>query len=192
LKPPRVHLPPRPPRRLALVLAGSLACALGAAVPPIAVASLAACSSTLNLGSNDAGVAYDAACVPGTYTGTYQCSTAPGSLLVGSMGGPLVVTLVPAGATTLALTTDAALSATNSGAMFSSALSGVLDCRTGQLTGVVSQVTIMSPTFGGIVAGTGSLSATYDTEGGAPALVDGVIDPPPTVGATCTWTAQHP
>jgi hypothetical protein len=154
-----------------------------------------ACSGTLNLGTNDAGVAYDADCRPGTYAGTYSCTSEQGTTLALAlegtlMSGPLAVTLVPAGATSLALTPDASLSAMNSGATFSSALSGVLDCPTRQLTGAVRQVVITSSSFNGTVGGTGELSAQYDTEGGAPALINGVLDAPSTIGATCTWSAQ--
>ena len=60
----------------------------------------------------------------------------------------------------------------------------------GKLSGALTGISIMSSTFNGVIGGSGQFSATYDTEGGAPSLVDGVMDPPPSVGTTCTWAAQ--
>lgn len=163
--------------------------ALGACGATLAAGlmALGACGSTLNLGANDAGIAYDAACKAGTYAGNYMCNSGGGAL---ATGGPLAITLVPSGASSLALTPDASLVASGSGTMFASSLAGVLDCPTGKLSGSLSSISIMSSTFNGTIAGSGEFSATYDTEGGAPALVDGVMDPPPAVGTTCTWAAQ--
>jgi hypothetical protein len=149
--------------------------------------ALGACGATLNLGANDAGIAYDAACKPGTYAGSYLCNAGQGAL---STGGPIAITLVPAGAASLALSPDASLSASGSGTTFVSSLAGVLDCPTAKLSGALSNISVMSPTFDGIIPGSGEFSATYDTEGGSPSLVDGVMNPPPSAGTTCTWTAQ--
>ncbi len=149
------------------------------------------CITPLDLGSNDAGVPYEASCKVGTYAGTYSCTTTASSPLGGLSGeGPIVLTLVPTGPRTLGLTPDAALSSTSSGTTATSALSGVLDCSTLKLTGTVTDVVFSSSTFSGTVSGTGVLQAVYDADASPPALVDGVLNPPSTLAATCTWTAQ--
>ncbi len=147
------------------------------------------CSTALDLGSNDAGVPYDADCKAGTYTGKYSCMTASNAPLPLSGNGPITVTLVPAGAGSLALAPDASLSSTNSGANSTSTLTGVLDCATRKLTGTVSHVLFMSGTFNGSVTGSGAFSAVYDADASTPALVDGVLEPPPALDTTCTWAA---
>jgi hypothetical protein len=161
--------------------------------PPFALAALlwvlSGCSAKLDLGSNDAGIPYDADCKPGTYTGTYACSASSGSPIQFASSGPITVTLVPSGASTLSLTPDASLASTTEGTTANSVLSGVLDCPTRQLTGVISDVAFSSTAFKGVITGTGTLTAVYDTEGGPPALLQGVLDPPPTLATTCTWTA---
>ncbi|MGO9839040.1 MAG: hypothetical protein ACLP1X_33065 [Polyangiaceae bacterium] len=157
-----------------------------------------ACSSTLNLGSNDAGVPYDADCKAGTYSGTYACSSSadadalplPASTLPAS--GPLSMTLVTVGApTTLAISPDASVSSTISGGTASSELTGTLDCSTRKLTGAISGFAYSSAMFSLKAAGTGVLSADYDADASPPALVNGVMDPPGLEGSsTCTWTAN--
>ena len=147
------------------------------------------CITPLDVGSNDAGVPYEASCRVGTYAGTYSCTTTASSPIPLSNAGPISITLVPAGARTLALTPDAALSSTSSGTTATSALSGVLDCSTLKLTGTVTDVVFSSSTFSGTVSGTGVLQAVYDADASPPALVDGVLNPPSTLAATCTWTA---
>ena len=48
----------------------------------IAVAwALCGCGTSLDLGSNDAGIPYDADCKAGVYTGTYACTPASGAIL---------------------------------------------------------------------------------------------------------------
>jgi hypothetical protein len=158
------------------------------------VSAVAACSSTLDLGSNDAGVPYDADCKAGTYSGTYSCNSTSGSG-VSSLpaSGPLSVTLVTVGAaTTLAIAPDAAVSSTISGGTASSVLTGTLDCSTRKLTGAVSGLSYSSATINLKADGTGLLSAEYDVDASPPALVDGVLDTPVGEGAssTCTWTAN--
>jgi hypothetical protein len=148
------------------------------------------CSTALDLGSNDAGVPYDASCKVGTYAGTYSCTTTASALLPVSGEGPIVLTLVPTGAHTLGLTPDASLSSTSSGTIVTSALRGVLDCSTFKLTGTVGDVVFQSPTFNGTLSGTGALDAVYVVDAGTPTLVDGVLNPPSSLAATCTWTAQ--
>ena len=148
------------------------------------------CGPALDLGSNDAGVPYDADCRPGTYAGTYACTTTPGALIQISGNGPIAVTLVPSGARSLALTPDASLSSTSSGTTSTSSLSGVLDCSTRKLTGAVSHVVFSSTAFMGTISGTGTLEAVYDADASPPALVGGILDPPASLSATCTWTAQ--
>ncbi len=150
---------------------------------------LSGCSTALNLGWNDAGVPYDADCKPGTYSGSYSCTPIPGSLLQGvSNNGPIAVTLVPAGAGSLALL-DASLSSASTGITTTSSLSGVLDCSTRKLTGKVGAVVISSPTGNGTLSGSGAFDAVYDADASPPALVSGVLDPPAVLAATCTWTA---
>ncbi len=147
------------------------------------------CSTALDLGSNDAGVPYDADCKAGTYTGKYSCTTTTTSPLQLSGNGPITLTLVPAGADSLALAPDASLSSTNSGTTSTSTLTGVLDCATGKLTGTVGHVVFTSGTFNGSVTGSGAFSAVYDADASTPALVEGVLVPPPTLATMCTWTA---
>jgi hypothetical protein len=153
------------------------------------VCLVSGCSTALDLGSNDAGVPYDADCKPGTYAGTYSCMTTSNSLVPLSGNGPITVTLVPSGAGSLALTPDASLSSTSSGTTSTSTLTGVLDCATRKLTGTVGHVVFMSGTFNGSITGSGMFGAVYDADASTPALVEGVIDPPATLAATCTWTA---
>jgi hypothetical protein len=88
---------------------------------------LCGCGAKLDLGSNDAGEIYDADCKPGTYAGTYACAEAGGSPLAFPTNGPVVITLLPVGASTLALPPDASLSSTMSGAT-SISVTGVLEC----------------------------------------------------------------
>jgi hypothetical protein len=104
--------------------------------------------------------------------------------------GPIAVTLVPSGGHTLALPSGAALSSEMEGTQSSSALAGTLDCSTGKLVGTTGPVAVMSSAFTGNISGTGAFTATYDADGGRPALVDGVLDPPPLIGVTCTWSAE--
>jgi hypothetical protein len=140
---------------------------------------LAGCSSTLDLGSNDAGIPYDADCAPGSYSGTYECVVSSGATVPLSASGSITVVLVPAGAHTLALAPDAA-----------TALSGRLDCSTRALSGKAGPVAFSSSTFNGTVTGAGSLTAAYDADASPPALVGGVLDPPAALDSTCTWSAH--
>jgi hypothetical protein len=150
---------------------------------------LCGCGSKLDLGSNDAGATYDADCRPGTYAGTYACSEAGGSLLLFPPNGPVVIRLVPIGASTLALPPDASLLSTTAGATFISTVTGVLDCSTRMLTGAVPRVALSSPTIKTTIDGNGQFSAIYDPDASPPALVDGVFGPPQ-LTSTCSWTAQ--
>jgi hypothetical protein len=159
-------------------------------VIPLA-SSLVACGTSLDLGSNDAGIPYDADCAPGTYSGTYQCTVAPGSPLTYSTSGPLTFVLAPAGAHKLAMPHDASLVAVASGTTSVSALVGELDCSNRQLVGHDGPIAFSSSSFTGTVTGTGTLTATYDGDASPPQLVDGILDSPPTLGSTCTWSAVH-
>lgn len=155
--------------------------------------ALPACSTPLDLGYNDAGIPYDAECRPGTYVGSYSCgpTTASPLQLLGIVGdGSIAVTLVPSGAETLALTPDAALSSTMSGATSTSSLSGTLDCATRMLTGTTGQVVFSSSTFNGTLSGSGAFTAVYNADASPPELVNGVLDPPASLGASCTWSAK--
>ncbi len=155
---------------------------------PFACATLAwvmcGCVTPLDLGSNDAGVPYDASCKVGTYAGTYSCTPPASSpMLPGApSAGPIAITLVPTGAHTLGLTPDASLSTITSGTTATSALRGTLDCSTFKLTGTVTDVEFTSPTFSGTVSGTGVLKAVYDADASPPSLVQGVLTPPPFSG----------
>jgi hypothetical protein len=153
---------------------------------------LAGCSADLDLGSNDAAIPYDAECRPGTYSGTYDCTTTAGSSfpLSGISGnGTIAITLVPAGAHSLALAPDASLSTTSSGTTSTSSLSGVLDCSTRKLVGTDGHVTFSSASFMGEINGTGSFEATYDADASPPALVGGTLVAPASLAAMCTWSA---
>ena len=131
------------------------------------------CSTALDLGSNDAGVPYDADCKPGTYTGSYSCVTTSTSLIAAASSGHIAVTLVPAGAHTLALEPDASLSLANTGTSATASLSGVLDCPTRMLKGLDGPVVFSAAGFHGVVSGSGSFDAIYDADASPPALVDG-------------------
>jgi hypothetical protein len=154
--------------------------------------SVAACGTNFDLGSNDAGVPYDADCKPGTYSGTYSCITTSNSpLLPAAVGsGPIAVTLVPAGAHTLTL--DAALSTMNSGTTTTEALSAELDCPTRKLTGTTGHVVFSIPTsgFNGTLSGKGTLAAIYNPDASPPELDNGTLVPPPALSAQCTWSAK--
>ncbi len=161
-----------------------------AGLAPALVWVLCGCSSTLDLGSNDAGVSYDADCRPGTYVGTYACNVSDGgSLFAFPPNGPLAVTLVPLGAGTLALSPKAPLSTATSGPMSTATLTGTLQCSTRKLKGTIQQVTLSAGTLDTTIHGQGEFSATYDPDASPPALIDGVMNPPQ-LTSTCTWTAQ--
>jgi hypothetical protein len=155
----------------------------------IVACATAACGIDLDIGSNE--VPYDAACMPGTYTGTYQCMVSSGGSSALSANGTLSVQLIPAGAHVLALPQDASLVSTMSGTTSVTALSGELDCSTRQLVGRDGPVGFSSSTFMTMVNGTGKLTATYDADASPPQLIDGVLDSPPTLGSTCVWTATR-
>jgi hypothetical protein len=158
----------------------------------VALACVASgCSTTFDLGSNDAGIPYDADCKPGIYSGTYSCAPTPGSLFQLPASGVIKITLVPSGARTLALTPDASLSSVSTGTTFTSELSGVLDCSTRRFTGTTGSVMILSPSFRGSVSGTtGTFDAVYNDDAGTPMLDDGTVVPLAVVAATCSWTAK--
>jgi hypothetical protein len=156
---------------------------------PILLSALAGCSTALDLGSNDAGVPYDADCKPGTYSGTYACTASSGTPFQMAGKGAIAVTLVPAGARMLALTPDASLSSSASGFTSNSVLSGVLDCPSRKLTGAISGVAFSSSTVQATITGTGVLDAVYDADASPPALVQGTLVPPSALSTTCTWNA---
>lgn len=152
--------------------------------------ALLACGGTsLDLGSNDAGVPYDADCKPGTYVGTYVCNNTSSSPLQFSGSGPIAVTLVPGGAQALRIAPDASLSSFASGTASTSSLSGTLECATRQLTGQIDHVVFASSMFSAELAGSGAFTAQYDADASVPALVGGVLDPPSTLSTMCTWSA---
>jgi hypothetical protein len=154
--------------------------------------ALAGCSTSLDLGYNDAGVPYDADCKPGTYAGSYSCTAASTSLFPsGSLlgDGSIAVTLAPTGAVTLGVERDAALWNTVSGTMTMIGLSGVLDCASRRLTGQTGNVIFSSTAISGTVSGAGPFTAVYDPDASPPRLLDGVLDPPSSLSATCTWSA---
>jgi hypothetical protein len=151
---------------------------------------LCGCSGTLDLGSDDAGVPYDADCKAGTYAGDYNCGALSDSAFEFSLKGPIAVTLVPIGGHTLGLTPDAALSSATSGTSSISTLTGVLDCPTRKLGGSFGPVAFTSASFNGTFNGEGVFSATYDPDASPPLLIDGIMDPPAPLALTCTWTAQ--
>ncbi|HEX3770505.1 MAG TPA: hypothetical protein VHV30_06570 [Polyangiaceae bacterium] len=150
-----------------------------------------ACGTSLDLGSNDAGIPYDADCAPGVYTGMLQCTVAPSSPVAFSTSAPMTLLLAPAGARTLALPPDASLVTDNSGTTSVTALVGQLDCATRQFVGHDGPVAFTSTTFRGTISGTGAFTATYDPDASPPQLVNGVLDSSPTLGSNCTWTATH-
>ncbi len=171
----------------------NLARRLASAVLALAVALvLGGCSTSIDLGYNDAGVPYDADCKPGTYAGTYSCLAASNSIFpsLSVLGdGSIAVTLVPSGADTLGVERDASLSNVVSGAATKVPLTGVLDCGARKLTGATGNVLFSSTGFSGTVTGAGPFTAVYDPDASPPRLVNGVLDPPSSLGAMCTWSA---
>jgi hypothetical protein len=161
-----------------------LACA---GLAPVWFWLLCGCSTTFDLGSNDAGVRYDADCAPGTYTGNYACVTTDGSPFA---QGVIAVSLEPIGTSTLALTPDASIETTTSSATATSPLTGVLDCPTRKLRGTFGPVLFMSGSFQGAVSQEAAFSALYDPDASPPALIDGEIDLPSDLGSTCAWMAE--
>jgi hypothetical protein len=155
-----------------------------------ALTSICGCNTPLDLGWNDAGAPYDADCRPGTYTGMFACTPADASFIQPSSQGSIAVTLVPIGVQTLALPPDASLMIGGSGTTATSMLSGTLDCSTRELRGRLGPVQFSSASFYGSILGNGTLSAVYDPDASPPALIDGVIDGPPSLAATCTWAAH--
>jgi hypothetical protein len=157
---------------------------------------MAGCSTTFDLGSNDAGVPYDADCKPGTYVGNFSCmSTSTSNPLPSDASmpgaGPITVTLVPAGAHTLALPDGAVLSTNFGGTTGAEALAGVLDCPTRKLTGMTGDVVITSPMlFNSTVHGSGTFDAVYNADASPPELDNGTLSPPPLFGTSCTWSAK--
>ena len=150
---------------------------------------LSGCSTALNLGSNDAGVPYDADCKPGTYSGSYSCTPISGSLLQGvSSNGPIAVTLVPAGAGSLALL-DASLSSASTGTTTTSSLSGVLDCSTRKLTGKVGAVVILVADRQWHPQRKWRVRRRLRRRREPARTGQGVLDSPAVLAATCTWTA---
>jgi hypothetical protein len=154
--------------------------------------SVAGCGTTFDLGSNDAGVPYDADCKPGTYTGNFSCMSTSTSTLFPSMpgAGPITVTLVPAGAHTLALPPDAVLSNNFSGIASTEALMGVLDCPNRKLSGMTGNVVFRSSTFNGTLTGSGTFDAVYNADASPPELDNGTLSPPSVFATTCTWSAK--
>jgi hypothetical protein len=150
-----------------------------------------ACGTSLDLGSNDAGIPYDADCVPGVYTGMLSCTVAPSSPVAFSTSAPLTLVLAPAGGHILALPPDASLVSDNSGTTSVTTLVGRLDCPSRQFVGQDGPVAFSSSAFKGTVSGTGAFTATYDPDASPPQLVNGVLDSAPTLGSNCTWTATH-
>lgn len=153
---------------------------------------MAGCSTTFDLGSNDAGVPYDADCKPGTYTGNFSCMSTSTLALLPSMpeAGQITVTLVPAGPHTLALPPDAALSTDYSGTIGTEPLMGVLDCSTRKLTGMTLNVMLRSSTFNGTVNGSGTFDAVYNADASPPELDNGTLSPPSVFATSCTWSAK--
>jgi hypothetical protein len=152
--------------------------------------SVAACGNNFDLGSNDAGVSYDADCKPGTYSGTYSCTSMSVFPVPLAGTGSIALTLVPAGPHTLMLTTDAALLTNTSGTIAREPLTAVLDCPTRQLDGATQGVSFMASGFSGMVTGRGTLTAIYNADASPPELDNGTLVPPPALTATCTWSAK--
>ncbi len=139
----------------------------------------------------------DSGCVPGVYEGRYECATGPDGSAP-SAEGPFSLTLVgDMGGKSLNVAPGTKIVTDQQGATSSADLSGTLDCTTNKLDGTLKNVTASSATLTVSIKGMGDFSARYDATESPPALVDGVIDPPPIVtgpvlgslAGTCTWTA---
>ena len=145
----------------------------------------------MDLGSNDAGIPYDADCKPGVYAGMYMCTPTPGSAFSWNANGSLTIALVPSGPTSLTLPPDASLSTSiAAGSTGTSPLSATLNCPTRQLAGTMPEVVFDSADFHATVSGGGAFQARYDADASPPALVDGLMVPPPSLSSSCTWSAQ--
>jgi len=174
----------------------------------VAVGALTGCSGEkLFLGGGG-----DSGCVPGTYAGVYSCNMgsdasfqvtgfdaaafqqqASGRIafeLQGDLGGKA---LYIAPGSKFTSTQSGSLASVDLSGTSSSDLSGTLDCARYRLTGTLTNVTFTSMTFTVAEKGVGDVSADYDASASQPALVNGVINPPPTLpgffSTTCTWTA---
>jgi hypothetical protein len=155
----------------------------------------------------------DSGCAPGTYAGVYNCNMgsdasfqvtgfdaaafqqpASGRIafeLQGDVGGK-ALHIAPGSRFTS--TQSGSFASVDLSGTSSSDLSGTLDCATYRLTGTLANVTFASMTLTVAEKGVGAVSADYDASASPPALVNGVIDPPPTLpgffSTTCTWTAE--
>jgi hypothetical protein len=139
----------------------------------------------------------DSGCVPGVYSGKYECTTGADAAPQGGTG-PLSLKLEgDLGGKTLNIASGTKLSSSVDGIVFSADLSGSLDCTTDRLKGTLQNFVTTAASFTFSLKGNGSISADYDASASPPALVGGVLSTPqlvqsglPTLAGSCTWTAK--
>jgi hypothetical protein len=174
-------------------------------------------SAALHLPASDASMTTTQSfnCQPGTYTGPFTTKVTSSSDAGGLLGllaslfqypwsGTLSITLqgTPTKSqngesfySMLTIAPGAKMSGTDQqGGHFNADISGTLDCTTGMLTGALSNGTYEYPGDAGSIMMTGTLSATYDAEGGTPTLNGTLTAASPQyqgIGAAGTWSAVH-
>jgi hypothetical protein len=149
--------------------------------------ALGACSGkTLVVGGGG-----DSGCVPGIYTGTFECGGGPDASSLGGRGQVSIRLEGDWGGKTLNVAPGTKLTASQAGAVFSVDLSGTLDCTTNRLEGRLQNGMSSMQAITIIVNETGTISADYDASATPPALVAGVFDQPgfASLSSACTWSA---
>lgn len=139
----------------------------------------------------------DSGCVPGVYSGTYECTTGTDASAQSGVG-PLSLKLEgDLGGKTLNIASGTKLSSSAAGIVYSAEVVGSLDCTTNRLDGTLQNFVTSSASFTFSLKGAGSISADYDASASPPALVGGVLGTPPlvqtglpTIASSCTWTAK--
>ncbi len=131
-------------------------------------------------------------CVPGTYVGSYTCTT-DASFVSTTTSALTLVLQGDRGGPSLAIAPGTTLSSTQAGDLLTSPVSGSLDCTSYELHATTMSTQITSS--GAQVATfyeMNPLTARYDPDASPPGLVDGVITVaglPSGLGGTCTWSA---
>ena len=155
--------------------------------------SVAACGNNFNLGSNDAGVPYDADCKPGTYSGTYSCTSIDARRRSGGRAagnGTSRSRSFRRRSHAGAHARRGAQDHDRPGPPVIEPLTRRSTVSTRQLDGATQEVFVVASGFSGKVTGKGTLTAIYNADASPPELDNGNLVPPPTLTATCTWSAK--